>query len=159
MKTHQSTIGKNDEWITPIEILNKLGEFDLDPCSPIIRPFPTAKQHYTINDNGLAMEWYGRVWCNPPFNRRVRPQWMCKCSEHDNCIMLIPAATETKAFFKYVWERADSITFIEGRPHFYYVDGNRAPFNCGAALCLVGYGKNNTEIMDKSGLGKTIRLR
>jgi hypothetical protein len=35
---HQSARMKNDEWLTPPEILAKLGEFDLDPCAPVVRP-------------------------------------------------------------------------------------------------------------------------
>ncbi len=33
----------SDEWYTPKWILDTLGEFDLDPCSPEERPFDTAK--------------------------------------------------------------------------------------------------------------------
>lgn len=31
-----------DEWLTPPEIVQSLGSFDLDPCSPIARPWPFA---------------------------------------------------------------------------------------------------------------------
>lgn len=48
MKQHQLPVGKNDEWLTPPKIIDKLGEFDLDPCSPIFRPWDTANKHYTI---------------------------------------------------------------------------------------------------------------
>lgn len=58
---HQSARMKNDEWLTPPEILSALGTFDLDPCSPVNRPWPTAAQHYTERDNGLALPWHGRV--------------------------------------------------------------------------------------------------
>ena len=58
-----------DEWLTPPEIVKSLGEFDLDPCSPIERPWDTAKNHFTINDNGLIQNWFGRVWCNPPYGK------------------------------------------------------------------------------------------
>lgn len=103
MKQHQTTIGKNDEWLTPPEIIKALGVFDLDPCAPISPPWKTAKNHYSENDDGLSKKWNGRVWCNPPFNRNVRPKWMKKMSEHNNGIMLVPAACETKAFYDYVW--------------------------------------------------------
>ena len=42
----EKTVGK-DEWLTPPEITTDLGPFDLDPCSPIKRPWPTAENHYT----------------------------------------------------------------------------------------------------------------
>lgn len=31
---HEATLGKNNEWLTPPEIIKSLGEFDLDPCAP-----------------------------------------------------------------------------------------------------------------------------
>ena len=63
-----------DEWLTPPPILQALGEFDLDPCSPINRPWDTANNHLTINDNGLSQTWGGistRVWCNPPYDNAI----------------------------------------------------------------------------------------
>ena len=47
---HNRTDCKED-WLTPPEILAALGEFDLDPCSPIPRPWDTARKHYTVADN------------------------------------------------------------------------------------------------------------
>jgi hypothetical protein len=35
---HQSARMKNDEWLTPPEIIHALGLFSLDPCAPINRP-------------------------------------------------------------------------------------------------------------------------
>ena len=47
----------NDEWLTPPAIIAALGPFDLDPCSPIHRPWDTAKRHFTRLDDGLSMPW------------------------------------------------------------------------------------------------------
>ena len=52
--SHQSANMKTDEWLTPPEIIKALGPFDLDPCSPINRPWDTARKHYTIENNGLS---------------------------------------------------------------------------------------------------------
>jgi len=59
---HQSARMKNDEWLTPPGILGALGKFDLDPCSPILRPWPTAAEHFHVLDDGLSKPWAGRVW-------------------------------------------------------------------------------------------------
>jgi hypothetical protein len=48
-----------DEWLTPKSIIDALGEFDLDPCSPVVRPWNTAKKHLTIEDDGLLTDWGG----------------------------------------------------------------------------------------------------
>lgn len=158
MKAHQKTIGKNDEWLTPPAILDALGSFDLDPCSPINPPWWTAKVCLTELNDGLRAEWHGRVWLNPPFDRRQRPEWMRKMADHGNGIMLIPAATETKAFDEFVWKRADAICFVKGRPHFHFVCGKRAAFNCGTAIALVAYGAENVATLSASNLGRTILL-
>lgn len=172
MKHHQRTIGKNDEWLTPPEIFNALGPFDLDPASVQGRigyslPWPMASMNISPDMDGMKDAWWEdrqpgqklRVWLNPPFNRYERPKWMKKMAEHGNGIMLIPAATETRAFFDYVWSKADAICFVKGRPHFHYVDGRRASFNCGTAIALIAYGKLNALVLETANLGKFIHLK
>lgn len=139
---HQSARMGSDEWLTPPEILEALGSFDLDPCSPINRPWPTAAQHYTIEDDGLSKPWVGRVWLNPPYGAEA-VRWLKRLADHGNGIALIFARTETEAFFSQVWERADGLLFIRGRLHFHYVDGRRARANGGAPSVLIAYGLGN----------------
>ena len=38
-------IGK-EEWLTPPDLVQLLGPFDLDPCAPVRRPWDTAAKHY-----------------------------------------------------------------------------------------------------------------
>ena len=77
-----------DEWLTPPEIIHALGCFDLDPCAPVVRPWPTATRHYTIEDNGLVQPWDGRIWCNPPYGTETG-RWLARMAEHGNGIALI----------------------------------------------------------------------
>jgi hypothetical protein len=149
---HQKVIGTNDEWLTPPELIKQLGEFDLDPCAPVVRPWPTAKQHYTIDDNGLLLEWNGRVWLNPPYNRYHLPEWLQKMALHNNGILLMFARTETVYFQDHVFEKADSIFFLKGRLTFYDVNGKKAPANGGAPSILAAYGERNVDALDSSGL-------
>ena len=158
LSAHQSAAMKNDEWLTPPEILAPLGEFYLDPCAPIDRPWPTAHVHYTKQQDGLARLWAGRVWCNPPFGREA-VKWLRKMKEHGDGVALIPARTETEMFFETVWDGASAILFLKGRAHFHYVDGRRASFNSGAPICLVAYGSSNADSLRDSGLpGRIVRL-
>lgn len=83
---------------------------------------------------------------------------MEKMSSHRQGIMLVPAATETEAFSKYVWEKADSVLFIKGRPHFHFVDGTRAKANCGTAIVLVSYSREDTQALESSKLGRLVHL-
>lgn len=133
-----------DEWLTPKYIIDALGAFDLDPSSPINRPWDTATMHYTIEDDGLSQDWQGRVWMNPPYGRQTG-RWLKKLSEHGNGTALVYARTETKMFFDYVWNKADAVFFFKGRLQFYNIDGTRGNNNAGAPSCLVAYGKDNAE--------------
>lgn len=155
LSSHQSACMKNDEWLTPPAILGPLGRFDLDPCAPVCRPWPTARDHYTMNDDGLSQPWYGRVWCNPPFGRQA-VKWLRRCAEHGDAIALVPARTETAMFYETVWGVADAVLFVRGRPHFHYVDGRRAPFNSGAPITLIAYGNGNAEILRACALGAVV---
>lgn len=157
--SHQSAIMLKDEWLTPPGIISSLGEFDLDPCSPIIRPWDTARKHYTTEDNGLKKEWNGRVWCNPPYGLEAAI-WLNKLKKHNNGIALIFARTETKMFFEHVWNDATALLFIEGRLYFHHVDGSRAKANAGAPSVLIAYGIENANKLKNSNIkGKFIYLK
>jgi len=157
MGSHQSHKMINDEWLTPPEIIKSLGEFDLDPCSPINRPWDTAKTHFTKEDNGLVKPWKGRIWCNPPYGN-MTGIWLSRLSRHYG-IALIFARTETNMFFDQVWNKADAVLFLKGRLSFHYVDGSQAETNAGAPSVLVAYGLEDAGILKHSGIpGHFIKL-
>jgi hypothetical protein len=146
-----------DEWLTPPEIIKSLGDFDLDPCSPIVRPWDTAKNHFNINDNGLMLNWFGRVWCNPPYGKYTE-QWLMKSAMHGNSICLTFARTETQMFFRCVWDKADAILFIKGRLRFYHVNGTQGD-SAGAPSVLIAYGKENVETLRNCNIkGRFVQL-
>lgn len=148
---HQSARMQNDEWLTPPHVLQALGHFDLDPCAPVARPWATVSRHYTVQDDGLAQPWAGRIWLNPPYGQQAAA-WLHRLAEHGRGIALIFARTETQMFFEHVWERATALLFLRGRLHFHYVDGKRAAANGGAPSVLIAYGKQDAEILRACGL-------
>ena len=157
--SHQSARMINDEWLTPPEIISALGPFDLDPCAPVIRPWDTAKKHFTIEDNGLLQPWEGFVWCNPPYGQ-LTARWLERMAMHNNGIALVFARTETEMFFRWIWNQATSILFLEGRLHFHYISGERSKINAGAPSILVAYGMEAYDRLLLSQIkGKHIDLR
>ncbi len=151
--------GATDEWLTPPELVRVLGPFDLDPCSPVKRPWDTAKMHYTINDNGLAKPWAGRVWLNPPYGPATG-KWLARLADYGDGIALIFARTETRMFFMNVWNKADAVLFMEGRIHFYRPNGTKSLHNSGAPSVLVAYGSKNAQCLEHTMVaGKFIRLK
>jgi len=157
--SHQSAKMKKDEWLTPPEIIKALGEFTLDPCAPIVRPWDTAQEHFTIEDDGLAQMWAGRVWCNPPYGLEAA-KWLERMAIHGNGIALIFARTETIMFFDKVWGKATALLFIKGRLYFHHSDGSKAKANAGAPSVLIAYGNNNATALKNSAIkGKFLRLK
>lgn len=139
-------------WLTPPEIIDAIGPFDIDPCAaPSPRPWPTAKRHIELPEDGLAAQWDGRVWCNPPFGAHAGA-WLERMAAHDNGIALVFARTDTRMFAEHVWPRAAAVLFLAGRPHFYRPDGTRASGNSGGPICLIAYGCVNELALRDSGL-------
>lgn len=149
MASHERVGNGKDEWLTPQEIVQSLGAFDLDPCSPIKRPWPTAGNHYTIADDGLKQKWFGRVWLNPPYGDETE-KWMKRLAEHGNGIALIFARTETATWFEWVWPKATAVLFFRGRIAFCHVDGHRAQTSAGAPSALIAYGQHNADVLRAS---------
>ncbi len=77
-----------DSYTTPAWLCTLLGIFDLDPCSNP-HSLINARHRYGLEngDDGQALEWFGRVWCNPPYSD-PRP-WCRKMIRHGQGIMLL----------------------------------------------------------------------
>ncbi len=64
---------EGDEWYTPAEYVEAarklMGGIDLDPAScHEAQEKINARTYYTARDDGLANDWRGRVWLNPPYS-------------------------------------------------------------------------------------------
>ncbi|TAL65864.1 MAG: adenine methyltransferase [Burkholderiaceae bacterium] len=161
MGGHHSPAMQKDEWLTPPHIIKALGVFDLDPCAPADhrRPWDMASRHYSIEDDGLAQPWAGRIWCNPPYGLGTA-HWLKRLADHGDGMALIFARTETTMFFEHIWSRADAVLFLRGRLHFHHVGGTRAAVNAGAPSVLAAYGEANVQALQASGLeGQLIRIK
>jgi|SRR5579885_2665591 hypothetical protein len=111
-----------DTWLTPRYILDPLGVFDLDPCAAAESPGWVSRNYFTKAEDGLAREWSGRVFMNPPFSNTV--PWLKRASEHRNGITLVPASVESQAWREFVWTRAACVLLLHGRTRFCNPDGS-----------------------------------
>lgn len=139
--------GEN-EWFTPVDYIKLarevLGPIDLDPATHaqaqnVIR----AEQFFTKADDGLAHEWHGVVWLNPPYAQPLIAQFVSKmCAERKAgrvvaAIMLTHNYTDT-AWFHEAASIADAICFTRGRVKFYEPDGDVAAPTQGQAFFYFG---------------------
>lgn len=122
------------EWYTPPAVVERtirlLGAVDLDPCSNSHEsPNVPAQVVYTAEDDGLAHEWHGRVYLNPPYGGGI-DRWIEKLVDAHRAgtvgeaVALLPARTDT-AWFRRLrdWPRC----FVDGRLKFSGHE-NSAPF-------------------------------
>jgi len=120
---------KTGSWRTPQELfdrLNKNHNFTIDVCAT---PTNTkCKKFYTKKDNGLAQEWSGVCFLNPPYGREIK-HWIQKAYESEcKVVALLPARTDTKWFHSYIYDKPGvKVKFLKGRLKF-SGHKNSAPF-------------------------------
>lgn len=140
------------EYITPRYIIDDLGPFDLDPSAAVGQPWPTARHHLTIEDDGLATKWKGFVWLNPPYGITNQERlWLEKFFDHGNGLALVNAKTYTKWWHEVVFPSMSAIFFFCGRFSFYHVDGTMTEGKTGSP-CLIAAGERAVKKLKKTKL-------
>lgn len=147
-----------DEWYTPKEIIDALGEFDLDPCAPVNPLWQTGKVMYDKNVDGLKQEWKGRVWLNPPYSRPLIEKFISRMAEHGNGIALLFNRCDSKMFQDIISEKATAMKFLRNRIRFFRPDGTRGD-SPGCGSILIAFGEDNAEILRTCNMaGKYVRI-
>ena len=117
---------KSDNWETPQDLFDSLDakyHFDLDVCAD--KNNTKCKLFYSVEVDGLAQDWKGVCWMNPPYGRQIG-KWLQKAYESDATVVcLVPARTDTAWWHDYCMK--GEITFIRGRLKFGN-QKNSAPF-------------------------------
>ena len=101
----------SDDCYTPPEVFDRLGVvFDVDVCAPPGGvPWIPAKSYLTQAENGLATNWAGNVWMNPPFSN-VEP-WVDKWLNHANGIALLPCVKHSR-WVETLWTSTAKVAWI-----------------------------------------------
>lgn len=160
-KNHPQQVGRRgaddatDDRRTPDELWESLHErfqFTMDVAASAANTKCPA--FYDVKLDGLTSDWYGSIWCNPPYsdlNAWVRKAWQ-EMQGDDDCrsiVMLVPAnRTEQKWWQQCVEPHRDgrtpgnpylTVRFLAGRLRFNRpgwtkpTKGDRPPFG----LCLL----------------------
>ena len=147
--THDNKDNLTVDWYTPPYIFDALGvQFDLDPCAPVGGvPWIPAAKHYTVADDGLAQQWNGSVWCNPPYGKYTGA-WMDKMNRHKNGIALVFSRTDCKWFHEYV-ANADALLFLKGRVKFVDAYGATGGSGVGSGSMLAAWGADNVTALSR----------
>jgi ParB family chromosome partitioning protein len=138
---------EHNNWYTPAKYIDAvrkaLGEIDLDPASSWkANQTVRATKIFTVEDNGLLLPWFGRVFLNPPYGdyedengKKYRSQaavWCRKAIDEfksghiEGCIILV------NSLHSQSWQRPlydFTICLVDHRIHFVSADGqeNESP--------------------------------
>ena len=142
----------DNTWFTPLEILDKLGRFDLDPCSMSFRPFSIAEKtvEHDKGECGLSIPWQGRVFINPPYGKEMSPFIKKFIKEKPSGVMLIFARMGNKDVQSLVKEGAYFL-MLRKRIKFISREGIQGD-SAGADSCLVSWNKEELENIDLEGI-------
>ena len=118
-----------------------MGGIDLDPASnPTAQLTVKATKYYTKEDDGLAHEWHGHVWLNPPYARGLIDRFVYKLigsHEVTEAIMLTNASTDT-AWFHAAATASTALCITRGRIKFLTPDGIKGSPPNGQAFFYYG---------------------
>lgn len=110
----------NDVYSTPIEVFAPLDRefgFTLDVCA--LPENAKCDRYFTPEVDGLAQQWAGVCWMNPPYSEVE--DWMRKAYESGLqgavVVCLVPSRTDTFWWHEYAM-RSSEIRFIRGRVKF-----------------------------------------
>lgn len=152
-KPHVAHNSGNNEWYTPAELIESarkvMGEIELDPASSeMANQIVKAKTIYTIDDDGLSQEWFGKVWLNPPYAGDLIGKFIDKLNESnvEQAIVLVNNATETN-WFNSLIVNASAVVFPKGRVKFYTPNNTTGAPLQGQAIVYIG--ENNFEFMQE----------
>lgn len=132
-----------DSWNTPMDVVERVravfqGQIDLDPCSNeaaqiVIR----ARTYYTLGNDGLTHEWFGRVWLNPPFSNPA--PWVDNLlgSRFASAITLTNNCTET-TWCQRLMHQATAILLPHKRVRFWHAERSGAGARQGQIICYFG---------------------
>ena len=147
----------SDEWYTPREIIEALGEFDLDPCAPM-HLFAYRKNHVQQAGQWSYTKLGGRIWLNPPYSKPLIWQFVEKLAEHGNGIALLFNRCDSNKFQDIIFTKATGMMFLRNRIKFFRPDGTRGD-SPGCGSVLIAFGRENAEILRNCSLqGKYVEL-
>jgi phage N-6-adenine-methyltransferase len=135
---------KKDIWQTPRELWKPINERDpitLDPCAG--ENTSIGELNYSLPTDGLAQDWGGTVWLNPPFSQKE--EWFEKAREDlENCetiYIVTPDSTNVQSwwhgqlaeFCKFLWFPDGRINYINPQ-----TDTRKKNVSFGTAINIAG---------------------
>ncbi len=164
MSAGRTIISQSQDWGTPDKYISAVkrffgGEIDLDPCSNTHSLVGAGVEYRLPKHDGLKESWnFQRIFVNPPYGIDQERgtsinHWLYRCAAaHSHygseVIALVPVATNTGHWKKYVFGRATAVCFLyDTRLRFLIAgrdEGKGAPMSC----AMIYWGENPEGFFD-----------
>jgi phage N-6-adenine-methyltransferase len=136
-----------NEWYTPTEYVDLarklMGEIDVDPATcEWAQARIKATTYYTKESNGMAHEWHGRVWLNPPYSYPDVEQFTSELRrQYENgitkeAVLLVNNCTDAGWFQELL--RRYPVCFSDGRVKFERPGASKFATRQGQAFFYLG---------------------
>ena len=150
-KPHVAQATGDNEWYTPPDYISAartvMGKIDLDPASSEeANTIVNAARIFTIEDDGLAQDWEGSVWLNPPYASDLVGRFIEKLLAADisEAVVLVNNATETR-WFQSLLRAASAVCFPAKRIKFWGPDKETGAPLQGQAVLYLGPNQEDFE--------------
>lgn len=150
MTAGRQVISKKKDWGTPPKYVAAVkevlgGTIHLDPCSSPYSVVGASVEYILPQQDGLLESWnFPTIYVNPPYGNDVKrgtkiKDWLRRCEEahrlfKSEVIALVPVATNTSHWKKYIYGKAVGICFLYDTRLRFLVDGKDegkgAPMSC-----------------------------
>lgn len=136
----------SNEWYTPREYIEAardvMGGIDCDPASnDMAQRWIGAATYHTVETDGLAQEWHGRIWLNPPYGR-LAGDFITKLADEMvaghvvEAIVLVNAHATDAQWFQILWD--GTLCFTNHRINFESPSGNGSGSTHGSVFVYFG---------------------
>jgi len=158
MTAGRQVITQNKDWCTPPKYVEAIREFfgrtiHLDPCSNRYSIVNASIEYGLPKHDGLRESWdYPTIYVNPPYGidhkhgTAIR-DWLRRCEEANKrfgseVIALVPVATNTGHWKKYIYGKASAICFLYDTRLRFLVNGKNGGKGAPMSCALIYWGKN-----------------
>ena len=152
------------DWCTPKKYVDAVrrvfgGKIALDPCSNQWSIVGADTEYMLPEHDGLSGSWdFPTIYVNPPYGsdkerRTTIKHWLYNCAlAHKKygaeVLALVPVATNTTHWKKYVWGRATAVCFLYDTRLRFLVEGKNegkgAPMSC----AMIYWNKNLDRFLE-----------
>ena len=166
----------SQEWGTPENYVNAVrkffgGQIDLDPCSNEYSIVYARTEYRLPKHDGLKESWhFPTIYVNPPYGIDKErgtsiKKWLGKCAmankEYKSEVLaLVPVATNTGHWKKYVFGKATGVCFLYDTRLKFLVNGKNGGKGAPMSCAMIYWGKDFDKFLSQfSKFGAVIDLR